>query len=233
MSRAKIYTKTGDQGQTRLVDGKTVSKHNLRVDAYGTIDELNCFLGYLRTKLETLFPPVDDVAEMARSASCLPTNLEDPQTLLRSEFIKLNSFLQQLQNQLFVMGSLLATSQNETLAQLPQLDSPESIEKMIDQLDAELPQLTHFILPGGHELASLLHICRTVCRRGERLVSHLIESEKTLQETADHPVQKSLVYLNRLSDFFFVSARWCNLKLNCAEVIWKARSTEKKETSLD
>jgi len=230
MARTKIYTKSGDEGKTRLVDGRSVPKHHLRVEAYGTLDELNCFLGYTRSKIDGFYPPIDDVAEMARSASCLPTNLEDPQTLLRSEFSKLNLFLQKIQNQLFIMGSLLATSQDETLNHLPQLEAPESIEKMIDALDAELPPLTNFVLPGGHELSGLFHICRTVCRRSERLVSQLLELEGDSNSPSMKAAKLSLVYLNRLSDFFFVSARWCNLKLGCHEVLWKTDPSDQKES---
>ena len=233
MSRAKIYTKSGDEGKTRLVDGMTVPKHHVRVDAYGTLDELNCFLGYTRSKIDGFYPPVDDVAEMARSASCLPTNLEDPQTLQRTQFSTLNVFLQKIQNQLFVMGSLLASSQNETLKHLPQLETSEAIEKMIDTLDAELPPLTHFILPGGHELAGLFHICRTVCRRSERLVSQLLELEAQTPSLTRESAHRSLVYLNRLSDFFFVAARWCNFKMGSTEVIWKSNPVDSKEGNPD
>lgn len=219
MSRTKIYTKTGDQGETRLVDGTVVEKHNRRVEAYGTVDELNSYLGLLQTRLKTYFPPQDEIAEMARSASCLPTNLEDTDLAHRLKFQKLVQFIFRLQNELFVMGSLLATEKEEILFKLPQLDSPEFIEKMIDELDVDLPTLQNFILPGGHELSSLFHICRTICRRAERQASPLLKG----LESQNHPYQQCLIFLNRLSDFFFTAARWSNVQMKQPEIIWKAR----------
>ncbi len=225
MSRAKIYTKTGDSGQTRLVDGSTVQKHDARVEAYGTIDELNSFLGLLRTRLDFYFPPQDDVSEMARSASCLPTNLEDNEHPTREDFRKLTLSLAQIQSELFVMGSLLATEKLEVLRKLPQLESPLLLEQLIDKMDQDLPSLQNFILPGGHELASLFHICRTICRRAERQTSSLIETFHGANEETAKTYSTCLIFLNRLSDFFFTAARWSNVQTKQNEILWKARGS--------
>lgn len=99
------------------------------------------------------------------------------------------------------------------------MSSLEDMEKMIDQLDQDLPDLKDFILPGGHELASILHICRTICRRAERRTAVLVQNISD----STHPYRLGLVYLNRLSDFFFMAARWTNFHLQQQEVLWKAK----------
>lgn len=147
----KIYTKTGDKGTTRLVDGSCVEKFNPRVEAYGTVDELNSCLGLVRSlivesdlKLHALSPP-----------------------------------LEWLQNILFSVGSLLATADEKTFQSLPQITDQqiEQLEKWIDHHSAQLPPLKNFILPSGHVIASQLHICRTACRRAERRSAEIFVKE--------------------------------------------------------
>ena len=134
----KVYTKTGDKGKTSLIGGKKVSKADLRIEAYGTIDELNSFIGMLR----------DHEANTSRQ-----------------------EILQEIQDVLFVIGSILATVPGYTKFKLPEIteDHVAVLEKEIDGMEESLPQLKYFVLPGGHTAVSLAHVCRTVTRRGERL----------------------------------------------------------------
>ena len=170
MKKSSIYTKTGDKGKTSLVGGKRVDKTHIRLEAYGTVDELNSFIGLL-------------VCEIT------DTELKD--------------FLLFVQNKLFVVGSYLAT---ETKAINPEAaliitDSDiEAIETIMDKLDAQLPKLTRFIIPGGSKSAARAHICRTVCRRAERN-TYKVADEFEIEENI-------LIFLNRLSDFFFLTARF-------------------------
>ena len=184
--KAKIYTRTGDKGSTRLVDGSCVEKFNPRVEAYGTVDELNSYLGLVRSH----------VADF-------------------SEIKDLDVSLEKIQNELFNVGSLLATEKDEVFKMLPAItpEQVEYLEKRIDELTAQLPELRNFILPAGHLLASHLHVARTMCRRSERRSAEIA--------VVDERYALSLQYLNRLSDYLFVAARWVNHKMNCAEVLWK------------
>lgn len=152
-SPPKIYTKTGDRGTTRLVDGRECSKASLRVEVYGCVDELNSCLGLC--------------------VSSLSNSGLDSTPLLQE--------LESIQNQLFNIGSHLACEKAETRSLLPALDEKwiESIEKSIDQMTSELPPLKNFILPGGSTVSSFLHLARTVCRRAERLVVRLLEEGHT------------------------------------------------------
>jgi len=183
----KIYTKTGDKGETGLFGGERVSKDSVRISAYGTIDELNSFIGYTITE-------INDTG------------------------VKEN--LSMIQNYLFTIGSDLATPETEKNAKLKIQRTPESfykeIEKMIDKYDAQLEELRNFILPGGSKSSALLHICRTVCRRAEREVVAL---KKTVT-IGDNIV----IFLNRLSDLFFVLSRFENKVSNHPDIIWNPKS---------
>jgi cob(I)alamin adenosyltransferase len=183
----KIYTKTGDKGETGLFGGDRVGKDSLRISAYGTIDELNSFIGY--------------------------TIIE-----IKDQSVKDN--LLKIQNYLFTIGSDLATPETEKNAKLNIQRTPESyskeIEKMIDHYDLQLDELKNFILPGGSKSASLLHICRTVCRRAEREVVSLNKS-MTIGDNI-------IIFLNRLSDLFFVLSRFENKVSNHPDTIWHPKS---------
>lgn len=180
----KIYTKTGDAGTTALFGGARVPKHHIRIESYGTLDELNSTLGLLRS-------------------GGIPVDLDE--------------FLMGLQQDLFVLGSHLAAEPGKVHGYLPELEAGavERIEQAIDSMEAGLPPLKNFILPGGHALAAQAHICRCICRRAERLVCHLAE-----QETIPPEIVR---YLNRLSDYFFVLARTLNLRMGIADVEWIPR----------
>ena len=184
--KAKIYTRTGDKGTTRLVDGSCVEKFNPRVEAYGTVDELNSYLGVVRVSVN-------------REAA----------------LFSLDTSLEKIQNELFNIGSLLACEKDEVFQMLPPMreEQIQYLEKEIDLLTSELPELKNFILPAGHEAACHLHVARTLCRRAERRSAEIAMK--------DDRYSLSLMYLNRLSDFLFVAARWANLKTNQPEVLWK------------
>jgi cob(I)alamin adenosyltransferase len=180
----KIYTKTGDQGITSLLGGVRVPKSDLRIDAYGTLDELNSYIGLLRDQ------------EVNKK---------------RSELLKT------IQDRLFTIGADLATVPGKDKVKKPDLhpEDVEVLEKEMDAMDAELPMLTAFILPGGHTSVSFCHLARTVCRRSERIVVELASQE---------PVAELVIqYLNRLSDFLFVLGRKMAQELEVEEVTWKPR----------
>ena len=164
----KIYTKTGDEGMTSLVGGKRVKKCCARLDSYGSVDELNSFIGLLVTY-------ITDEADIA--------------------------FLQKVQRELFMVGGSLATDLSVSEARCEvTLAMISDIESEIDRLSVLLPPLRSFVVPGGSRAAALAHVCRTVCRRAERCVFALIEEGGAVEENV-------AVYLNRLSDYFFVLAR--------------------------
>ncbi len=176
----KIYTKTGDDGTTGVQGGKRISKSNLRIKAYGTIDELNATIGLVLSK------KFDD----------------DIENLLRN-----------IQNDLFVAGSDLSNPDLSNMKNRITKEMVVNIEKNIDRLENELPPITNFILPGGHEVASLIHIARTIARRAETIVISLNE-----KETINDECKK---FLNRLSDLLFVIARTVNKKNGFNDIIWK------------
>jgi len=179
----KIYTKTGDQGETSLFGGKRLPKSHLRIDAYGTVDELNSYLGLLRDKVQ-----------------------EE----------RLRDLLKNIQDRLFTIGSNLASDPDKDMI-VPDVKGSdiEVLEQEIDRMNDTLPELKNFILPGGHATISTCHIARCVCRRAERLVVALEQESR---------VDNILIqYLNRLSDYLFVLARYLGHQLEVEEVVWKAR----------
>lgn len=180
----KIYTKTGDEGTTSLFGGKRVSKSELRIDTYGTVDELNSWMGALR-------------------------DLEVNQ--------KRQAVLVEIQDRLFTIGSILATEPENTKVKIPSLSESDIafLEQEIDAMDAQLPPMRFFVLPGGHPSISWGHVARTVCRRTERLVIALHNLENV-----DPFVIK---YLNRLSDYLFVLCRAMAHDLGVEETPWKPR----------
>ncbi|KYG60410.1 cobalamin adenosyltransferase [Bdellovibrio bacteriovorus] len=184
--KAKIYTRTGDKGTTRLVDGSCVEKFNPRVEAYGTVDELNSFIGVVRSAMASV-----------------------------PEVHSLDQTLEKIQNELFNIGSLLATEKDDVFKMLPPITEEQirHLEKQIDALTVELPELRNFILPAGHIVASHLHVARTSCRRSERRSAEIA--------VKDERYASALQYLNRLSDYLFVAARWVNLKTGHHDVLWK------------
>lgn len=187
----KVYTKTGDSGTTALFGGTRVPKDHARIESYGTVDELNSHIGLIRDQeINTHYKTI----------------------------------LIEIQDRLFTVGAILATppekevlkNGEKRLQNLGILESDiELLENEIDAMEDALPQMTHFVLPGGHTTVSYCHIARCVCRRAERLAVHLDHNE---------PVEPSAIkYLNRLSDYLFVLARKLSFDLNADEVKWIPR----------
>ncbi len=177
-----IYTRTGDKGMTSLVGGDRVPKTHVRLEAYGTVDELNSQLGLLQTYL---------------------SEEEDRKLIFR------------VQNKLFSVGSYLATDLTTTELRAASYISEEDIaclERAIDAIDYELPQLKAFVLPGGSRGASVCHVCRTVCRRAERRILALAET----CEIDPHVTS----FINRLSDYLFILARRLNHLTETDEILW-------------
>ncbi|MDP5231689.1 MAG: cob(I)yrinic acid a,c-diamide adenosyltransferase [Cellulophaga sp.] len=184
----KIYTKTGDLGTTALFGGTRVAKHHIRIESYGTIDELNSWIGLLRDQ-----------------------NIQQ-----HSKDILMN-----IQDKLFVIGAVLATDPAKAILKngkerlnIDRISDSDItlLEDEMDAMDAELAPMTHFVLPGGHTTVSYCHITRTVCRRAERLATHLFELE---------PFEKNVLsYINRLSDYLFVLARKLAVDVKAEEIKW-------------
>ncbi len=177
----KVYTKTGDTGMTSLIGGTRVSKSDLRLEAYGTADELNSFIGNLR-------------AEVQREQS------------IDAEMRIIDGRLEEVQNDLFCLGGYLALDQNcfePRQGTIVKAESISDLEKWIDEMESELPVLHSFVIPGGSEAVSRCHICRTVCRRLERAIVTLF-GEKVKMSAFD---ENALQYVNRLSDFLFILSK--------------------------
>lgn len=182
----KIYTKTGDQGLTGLIGGTRILKSHIRIEAYGTVDELNSWIGNISDQVPTL--PIKNI-------------------------------LKEIQDRLFTIGSSLACDpEKDTKMHIPDLNiaDVELLENQIDLMNEELPELKHFILPGGDVAASTCHIVRCVCRRAERICVHMKEENQVIDELV-------IIYLNRLSDYLFVLARYILLKNQGVEMTWHPR----------
>lgn len=187
MEKWKIYTKTGDKGETSLIGGTRVPKNHIRIEAYGTIDELNAFVGLIRDH---------DIAPHHKEV------------------------LLKIQECLFIAESLLAKDPEQTQIKLPCLSQADIklLEEEIDKMNAELPELSHFILPGGNLESSYAHVARCICRRAERIIISL---------SAQVEVQPNVLqYINRLSDYFFVLARKLAQEKGTGDTIWKAKACD-------
>lgn len=186
----RIYTRKGDTGQTQLAGGQVLSKDDLRIESYGTVDELNAFIGAARTTTEELGTREKRLLEFA-------------------------AVLKRVQHELFNLGSILATLPEDVHPKQARITQAEieQLEREIDQANKELQPLRSFVLPGGSRLDAELHICRTVCRRAERLLVRL---------AAGQPIPpEAIQYLNRLSDALFVWSRWANHVLGAPETLWE------------
>lgn len=184
----KIYTKTGDKGTTALFGGTRVPKHHIRIDSYGTVDELNSYIGLIRDQ---------DIDNQYKEVLII------------------------IQDRLFTLGAILATDPEKAILKngkerlnIPKIDAEDILllENEMDTMNDSLPEMTHFILPGGHTTVSYCHIARCVCRRAERLATALFDLEPF--------DERALQYLNRLSDYIFVLARKLSYDLHADEVKW-------------
>ena len=191
----KIYTKVGDKGMTCLANGTKVPKYHLRIEAYGTVDELNSFTGLLRDQLQQM--------EQHKAIACIA------ELMVR---------LRLIQNELFDVGGELATPVESLDTARQQVVSHESVsrlEKEMDEYNDGLEPLMNFVLPGGHPANSLAHVVRTVCRRAERSVVALANEESVREEVS--------IYLNRLSDWFFVVGRVISREACVPEILWQQK----------
>ncbi len=183
---SKIYTKTGDLGKTSLIGGTKVPKSHIRIESYGTVDELNSFIGLVNDQIT------------------------DSHT---------KTILKEIQDRLFTIGSSLACDpEKEPLMKIPDLKESDIdlLEREIDQMNEVLPPMKNFILPGGHTAVSTTHVARCVCRRSERICVNMLENDMFVELLV-------IKYLNRLSDYLFVLARYIAHLLNVPETVWKAR----------
>lgn len=182
----KIYTKTGDKGGTSLIGGVRVPKSHIRIESYGTVDELNSHIGL--------------VNDMAANEA-------------------VNEWLREIQDRLFTIGSVLATNPDkEVKMKLPDLHDTDVVwlEERIDQMNEALPEMRSFILPGGNMAGSACHVARCVCRRAERICVAMQEQQEVIPSIV-------IQYLNRLSDFLFVLARYLGHIAGAQEIPWRAR----------
>ena len=190
----KIYTKTGDKGMTALIGGTKVPKSSARIEAYGTVDELNSFIGLLMDQLILAPGPLP--------AETTP-------------------FLREIQDRLFTIGSSLACDpEKEPRLKIPDLreEDVQKVETEIDRMTAVLPPMKSFLLPGGHVAVSTAHVARCVCRRAERGCVRLHEEQLFVEPLV-------LRYLNRLSDYLFVLARYAAHLLQVPEIPWRPRTS--------
>jgi cob(I)alamin adenosyltransferase len=182
----KIYTRTGDAGKTSLIGGTKVAKSNIRIESYGTVDELNSYLGLVSDQISLL---------------------------------EVKKVLKEIQDRLFTIGSSLACDPDkETKLRIPDLHDADItlLENEIDKMDERLPEMKSFILPGGSVAVSTTHIARCICRRAERICVSMQESELFVEPLV-------IKYLNRLSDYLFMLARYVGFETGVPEIPWKPR----------
>jgi len=191
----RIYTRTGDDGTTGLVGGQRVKKNSLRIETYGTVDELSSAIGIARSALRS------SLETHARAA-------------------RLDAWLAWTQDVLFNLGSDLATLPKNRWEGMPLIDAGDvkALERAIDEAQADLEPLANFILPGGSYAGAHLHLARTICRRAERLLLTLREEEPEISKETQQ-------YLNRLSDALFVWSRWINAEFNELEYLWNPNTS--------
>lgn len=206
--RVRIYTKVGDKGNTSLFNGDKVLKNDARVNAFGAVDELNCMLGLIATELE-------------RILHIKQTETAEVKVIHTRGLVLLLDIVLHLQNELFVLGSDLATPMsdlsNDKVNRITDIYI-RRLERWIDDLDKELPVLRAFILPGGSELSARLHLSRTVARRAEREIVTAFSIFNLEQPSIN---EQTLKYINRLSDLLFVMSRAANQFQNVSDVLWE------------
>jgi cob(I)alamin adenosyltransferase len=186
----RVYTRTGDQGETALVGGRRVPKDSPRIEAYGTLDELNSILGLAR---------VFNAEQLERGEA----------------HRRLDEILRRVQNELFDLGSELATPTDAVYEGMFRMSDKEvtALERLMDECQKELPPLKSFVLPGGGRIGGFLHQARTVCRRAERRILAL----SRIEPIGEWPLK----YVNRLSDLLFVLSRWAGKRLGETEYLWE------------
>jgi cob(I)alamin adenosyltransferase len=191
----RIYTRVGDRGETGLVGGQRIPKDDLRIESYGTVDELNAVIGLAAVSVAT-----------------------------EPRLAELSAILLRVQHELFNLGSILATKQEDVHPKQPRIThlEVEALEHEIDEMNAVLPTLRSFVLPGGTRINAELHLARTICRRAERVVVALTRREQVDPE--------AIRYLNRLSDALFVWSRWTSHVMGVPEVLWQPNQAASART---
>src|SRR3989338_5894053 len=200
----KVYTKTGDSGTTSLFGGKRVDKNSARIRAYGEVDELNSLIGVI-------------VSDLRHSGEQSDSRTDSGQARMTDQKLVINKKLLRIQTELFVLGANLATP-SDVKTKVPKITKRhiKRLEEEIDSWSDKLPKLRNFILPGGSTIGSKLHLARTVARRAERSIVNLTAQEK---------INKNILpYINRLSDWFFVMARYVNKGEKQEEKVWRGRA---------
>ena len=199
----KIYTKSGDKGTTGLFSGTRISKADSRLDAYGSLDELNAQVGMLKDLLNT---------ETGNEAN------SEKQDALKPRLAELGN----VQSHLFSIGSHMANDLPDMVGKLPVIHSQWTVnlELAIDTMDQDLTPMKQFILPGGHVVISQAHVCRTVCRRAER---HCAALQSKLDAENNPFPGDSMPYINRLSDYFFTLSRWLGKTFDVLDIPWVAK----------
>jgi cob(I)alamin adenosyltransferase len=205
---SKIYTRTGDKGTTSLIGGTKVPKNNIRIDSYGTVDELNSFIGLLSDQLQmaSLNPGAPDLSNPSSGASA-------------PLFAAGIATLREIQDRLFTIGASLACDpEKEPKLKIPDLkkEDIQRLEDEIDRMNEVLPPMKNFVLPGGHPAVSTAHIARCVCRRAERICVDMQENDLFIEPLV-------LQYINRLSDYIFILARYAGHLLGAPEIPWRPR----------
>lgn len=213
----KVYTRTGDDGQTGLVGGQRVAKDDLRIEAYGTVDELNAVVGLCRAEIGALaagHATPGGAAGAPDQAAPEAGHDPGPATDAGDALATLDAQLVGVQHRLFNLGAVLATLPEDVRPRQPRVTDADvtALEAEIDRLTPDLPPLRSFVLPGGSRLNALLHLARTVCRRAERIAVALHRQKGC--------TDADLQYLNRLSDAFFVWSRAAAASLGHDEVLW-------------
>ena len=239
MKKSPLYTRTGDTGTTSLIGGQRAPKNSPRVEAYGTVDELNALIGLLQSHLTTLLPkqpapptkqPTTELSTPTELPTAeLPTPTKQPTTIqpedseladaARTLAEETAETLLGINNTLFNIGAALATPDGSDLptADTDRIRLPQAIDRLenrIDLLDSQVPPLRSFILPGGNPTAALAHVARTVCRRAERTILTAIDAGATISPDI-------LIYINRLSDYLFILARHINHTTSTPELPWQ------------
>ncbi len=197
----RVYTRLGDSGETSLAGGQRLPKNHLRIEAYGTLDELNSFVGLAR----------ESALQAAQTSPALA---------------ELAAILLRVQHELFNAGSILATLPEDVHPKQARITGAEAVqlEREIDAMNASLQPLRSFVLPGGSRLNAELHVCRTICRRAERICVAMADSAG---DAADPEIIK---YLNRLSDALFVWSRWASHNLGAEETLWEPNKAASART---
>lgn len=205
---SKIYTKKGDKGKTQIMSRNKISKSSPVIEVIGSVDEVNSYIGMVIFLLRKTFGKTKTVKHIGMNMATTTISYSQ----LENDILTIVKHCELVQNVLFTLGAYLASSGKNVVF----TDHTEKLEKNMDKMSETLEPLKNFILPGGSELVSYCHITRSVCRKAERNLVNYLESDE-----CDVDLKNALKFVNRLSDYLFVLARYCCEKEGCDEIIWK------------